>query len=87
MEDAGKGGEILLFGHEYTSNMYRYIQNGTIAASLYQKPASEWYQAICMLYEVLSKERTVTQPIYTTECSIIIKETLPFIKVSGVDLL
>lgn len=87
VEDAGKGGEILLFGHEYTSNMYRYIQNGTIAASLYQKPASEWYQAICMLYEVLNKERTVTQPICTTECSIIVKETLPFIKVSGVDLL
>lgn len=87
VEDAGKKGEILLFGHEYTANMHRYIKEGIIAASLYQKPASEWFQAISMLHEFLIGERVITHPVYSTECSIIMKETLPFIKVSGIDLL
>lgn len=87
VEDTGKKGEILLFGHEYTTNMHRYIEEGIIAASLYQKPASEWYKAISMLYEFLTGARTITHPIHSTECSIIMKETLPFIKVKEIDAL
>ena len=81
LTDAGKAKKILLFGHEYTENLPKYIREGVIGASIYQKPAMEWYQAILLMFEFLSGKRHSIENIPPSECSIIIKETLPFIKV------
>lgn len=86
LESSGRAGDILMFGHEYTANMKYYIENDIITASLYQKPASEWYQAICMLCEHLTGEREIEKSVYSAECSVIIKETLPFIKFGEIEI-
>lgn len=87
LEKICPAGKVLLFGHEHSKNLERYIKAGTVAASIYQKPAQEWYQAINMLYEYLIHSRSALKPVYYSECSIIIKETLPFIKVGELDSL
>ena len=87
VEEAGKGGAIQVFGHEYTSRVPYYIQNGIIPATIYQRPAQEWYTAITVLYELLVGDREITNPLFHTECSILMKETLPFVNIGGLALL
>jgi ABC-type sugar transport system substrate-binding protein len=87
VKDSGNTGRIKVFGHEYTSEIKDYLESGVVCATIYQKPAQQFYTAICMLYEILIGDRLKQESNVITECSILIKESLPFIKISGLDLL
>ncbi len=87
VKDSGKSGKVSVFGHEFTSGIGEFLESGTVAATIYQKPAQQFYTAICMLYEFLIGDRTIAESNIVTECSILIKESLPFIKIGGMDLL
>jgi len=87
VEASGKKGEILLFGHEYTQRVPYFINENIIAATIYQRPAQEWYRAIMMLYDHIAGNNIIESPIYYTECSIITKETLPFIQIGEMNMI
>jgi LacI family transcriptional regulator len=78
--------KIKVFGHEYTSSLPELIEKGIVGATIYQKPAEEWYQAICLLNEILSGNKTINPKDMRIECSIIMKETLSSINIGGVHL-
>ena len=78
---------IRVFGHEYTSSLPKLIEQDIVGATIYQKPAEEWYQAICLLNEMLSGNKTIKTKDVRVECSIIMKETLSSINIGGVHLL
>ena len=79
--------DIKIFGHEYTSNLPELIEEGIVAATIYQKPAEQWYQAIISLHDYLSGNNKVMPADVHTECSIIMKETLPWIRIGGKQLI
>ncbi len=72
---------IMVFGHEFTKGIREHLESGVVGATIYQKPAQQFYYAINLLFEILIGDRKVTKPVIVTECSIIMKESLPFIKV------
>ena len=77
LQKAKKQKEISVFGHEYTSMTEDFVLSGAITATVYQKPAQEWYRALTILSEYLMNERKAPSGNIFTECSVIIKETLP----------
>lgn len=81
--DTGNAGKIKVIGHEFTKKMPEYLNSGLISASIYQKPAQQFYNAILMLYDVLKGMMTVPTKNVVTECSILMKETLPYVKIGG----
>ncbi len=86
VKDSGNAGRIKVFGHEFTSEIGELLESGIVCATIYQKPAQQFYTAICMLYEFLIGDRKLQASNIITECSILIKESLPFIKIGGMDL-
>ncbi len=86
VRDANLGGRVKVFGHEHTSALPELIKQDIVGATIYQKPAEEWYRAIVMLAELLSGTRTITAQDTRVECSIIMKETLALINIGSVHL-
>jgi len=75
-----KCGKIQVFGYECTEMTYPFIQQGLIGATINQRPAQQWYNAISIMYEYLTGDRKIKNPIFPAECSIIIEESIPFVK-------
>ena len=71
--------EIQVFGHEYTSMTEDFVLSGAITATVYQKPAQQWHQAITLLSEYLMQEREAPTGNIYTECAIITRESLPLL--------
>lgn len=86
IRDAFPDSKVKVFGHEFTTALPDLIARGIVAATIYQKPAEQWYRAIVMLSELLSDKRVVTAQDVRVECSIIMKETLPAIDIGGIRL-
>ena len=87
VKDINPERKIKVFGHEYTSTLPELIKKDIVAATIYQKPAEQWYQAIVALYDLLSANRSNVSKNIHTECSIIMKETLSWINIGGNHLL
>lgn len=87
VRDITTNGKIKVFGHEYTSSLTNLIAQGIVCATIYQKPAEEWYRATLLLSDLLSGNRTVDVQDMRIECSIIMKETLSSINIGGIHLL
>lgn len=83
IKDIQPNRQIRVFGHEYTSSLPYLIEKNIVACTIYQKPAEEWYHAVVALYDLLSGNRSISSKDMNTECSIIMKETLPWVKVGG----
>lgn len=81
---AGKQNDILVFGHEYTNMTKEFVESGAITAIIYQKPASQWYFAIQLLYEYMLGEREIPESNINTECLLITKETLPLLQIGHI---
>ena len=86
IRDHTPSSKVKVFGHEYTSALPELIQQGIVGATIYQKPAEEWYRAVVMLSDILSGNQTVDPRDVRVECSILMKETLPSIDIGGVHL-
>ena len=80
-------GGVKVFGHEYTPTLPDLIKQGIVAATLYQKPANEWYQAIILLNDLLTNNRRIDPNDTRVECSILISETLSSANIGGIHLL
>lgn len=87
VRDLVPGGKIKVFGHEYASSLPELLEKGIVAATIYQKPAEQWYQAILLLYELLSGNKANLAKEFRIECSIIMKETLSSLHIGDVSLL
>lgn len=85
VRDAAGSRKINIIGHEFTSGIPQYLDNGIVSATIYQKPALQYYIAICRLFEYLCGIRKRIPAILTTECNILIKESLPFAKIGEVE--
>jgi LacI family transcriptional regulator len=77
-------GRIRVFGYECTEMTQKYIREGIIGATIYQRPAQQWYNAIYLMYEYMSGVRTITDPIVRAECDIILKESIPLIHIGEI---
>ena len=86
IRDAFPGAKVKVFGHEYTAALPELIAQGIVGATIYQKPAEEWYRAIVMFSELLSGNREVEAKDVRVECSITKKETLSSIDNGGIRL-
>jgi LacI family transcriptional regulator len=86
VRDEHLGGKVKVFGHEYTSTLPELISQDFVSATIYQKPAEQWYQAVMMLTDLLCGNLTVPVQDTRIECSIIIKETLSLIKIGSINL-
>ncbi len=86
IKDANKTGNIICIGHEYSSKLPMFLQEGIIGATIYQHPAQQWYKALKMLYSIMRKETTTSKLKTNVQCSILMKETLPFVKIAEVDI-
>lgn len=86
IRDTHPDAKIKVFGHEYTAALPALIAQGIVAATIYQKPAEEWYRAIVMFSEFLSGNRAVEPQDVRVECSIIMKETLSSVDIGGIRL-
>lgn len=80
---AGKGDDFVIIGHEYTSGVRSFLESGLVGATIYQNPSQQWYLAIRMLYNYLSGNLSLKNRVFTTDCSILMKETLPLRKFEG----
>lgn len=78
-------GKILCIGHEYSSELPKYLYEGVMGASIYQHPAKQWSQAIQTLYSFLRNDEKNWNPPPKVQCSIIMKESLPFIEIPDVN--
>lgn len=79
--------KVLVFGYECTEMTPTFIHEGIIGATIYQRPAQQWYNAVYMMYEYLIGDRTINNPIFHSECSIIMEESLPLITIGGLNAL
>jgi LacI family transcriptional regulator len=86
IKDNGLVGKAIVIGHEYCSNLQSYFDEGLVSATIYQHPAQQWYLAIQKLYELLINNTKPNQNKTKVQCSILMKETLPFIRNAGEDL-
>jgi len=77
---------LKVIGHEYTKSLPAYIREGIVAATIYQHPARQWYVAIHALFELLTQKGPAEKSDILIECSIIMKETLPMIKIGELGL-
>ena len=75
-----RNSSIRLFGHEYFRKLPYYLEKGIITATLYQHTPTQWKEAIKKMYFYLNKQSSSYED-ELSECSILIKETLPFINI------
>lgn len=80
-------GSIKVFGHEYTAALPELINIGIVGATIYQKPADEWYQAIILLNEILTNKKSFEPKVIRAECSILMKETISSVNIGGIHLM
>jgi len=79
-------GKIICIGHEYSSRLSGYLNEGIMGASIYQHPAQQWTQALKKLYSIIRGDEKPSKTTIKVQCSILMKETLPFIRIGDVDL-
>ena len=88
VEDTGNKGRIVVIGHEYTSGVEHFLKNGIIGATIYQNPSQQFYLACKLLYGLLAGENHLPDgKNIVTNCSIIMDETYPFSRYSGLEYL
>ncbi len=87
VRDTRPNGSVKVFGHEYSPALPELIGQGIVGATIYQRPAEEWYQAIILLHELLMDKRRIEPKEVRMECSILMKETLPSVNIGGIHLL
>ena len=85
VEDSGKSGQIVVIGHEYTSGDKHFLESGTIGATIYQNPSQQFYLACKLLYEIIVGNRSPDGTNIVTSCDIIMDETLPCSRFSGME--
>ncbi len=85
IKDSNSVGKIICIGHEYSSKLPGYLNEGIMGASIYQHPAQQWTQALKKLYSIIRGDKKIAKATTKVQCSIIMKETLPFIKIGDVD--
>ena len=86
IRDSGNIGKIIAIGHEYSIRLPGYLNEGSMGASIYQHPAQQWYQALKKLYAIIRSDDKTSDSTPKVQCSIIMKETLPFIKIADMDV-
>lgn len=88
VEDTGNKGKIVVIGHEYTSGVEHFLKNGIIGATIYQNPSQQFYLACKLLYGLLAGDSHLPGgKNIVTNCSIIMDETFPFSRYSGLEYL
>lgn len=86
IRDSGMTGKIIAIGHEYDVKLPGYLNEGIVGANIYQHPAQQWYQALHKLYAILRSDDRTPSSTAKVQCSIIMKETLPFIRIADGDI-
>jgi LacI family transcriptional regulator len=81
IKNAGVSRKIFVFGHEYTEMTESFLKSGGITATLYQKPGQQWNMAVHMLNNYLMEGKKPALENQTTECLILMAETLPLVKI------
>ena len=66
LEQAGKGKEIVFVASDVFQELYPYLENGTVDATLYQEPFKMGYDAFEKLYHSIADNETIPQEIYST---------------------
>lgn len=85
VEDLGKTGQIIVIGHEYTSGVKHFLENGIIGATIYQNPSQQFYLAVKLLYEIITGNHIPDGKNIVTNCNIIMDETVPFSRFGGLE--
>ena len=80
-------GTTKVFGHEYTTSLPELINKGIVGATIYQKPADEWYRAILLLNDLLTNDKNIEPKTISAECCILMKETISSVNIGGIHLL
>lgn len=79
-----KKGAIRVLGFERTEMTCTFIQEGIICATICQGPAKQWSSAINIMNEYLAGERKIDDPVFASECRILIEESMPFVGIDSV---
>ncbi len=74
VKTSGRKG-IQVFGHECFRNIKEYLLDGSLTATVYQNPCSQWQKAIMTMTEYLLRH-TVPEKSINATCHVITKETL-----------
>jgi ABC-type sugar transport system substrate-binding protein len=85
VEDTGNKGKIVVIGHEYTSGVKRFLENGIIGATIYQNPTQQFHMGIKLLYEIMTGNHSPDGRNLVTNCNIIMNETVPFSRFGGLE--
>lgn len=83
--DKDKVNKIKLIGHEYTKNIEDYLNSGAVSATIYQHQARQTYLAIIKMFNQLQNKKDIENS--SIQCSILMKETYPIIKIGEADLI
>jgi LacI family transcriptional regulator len=87
VKSSKRQGKVQVFGYECTEMTHDFIHEGIIGATIYQRPAQQWYNALMLMYEYLIGDRIFEETIFRAECSIMIEESLPFVHRGGISTL
>lgn len=79
-------GQVHVIGYEYTNMTPSFMHEGIISATIYQRPAQQWYHAIYKMYEYLVGETTIEDPIIRSRCDIIMEESLPLLNIGDISI-
>jgi len=85
VDDSEKTGQITVIGHEYTSGVKHFLETGCIGATIYQNPSQQFYLAVKLLYEIITGNHIPDGKNIVTNCNIIMDETVPFSRFSGME--
>lgn len=67
----------LIICHEFNAGIRRRIEDGSIYAALYQKPAQQWFTAIKLMTAYLTGNAHDIPKYIPADCNLLTKETLP----------
>ncbi len=65
IEDLGKGKDINVISTDLSPKQVKYIENGLIKASIHQNPFLQGYNALNILFDILSENKQYPQNSYT----------------------